>query len=151
MNRTSNRLGLGSDGAAGGGMSDALAIANLKAQYCATADLSATDPETARAQFAQIFTDDFVGDYGMEPIHGPQAITDFLCDAIAGGSDWMIHMLSSPHIIVEGDNATGDWTVHAHSKRKNGEMMEVIGRYSDAFRQTADGWRIAKVGFWRPE
>jgi ketosteroid isomerase-like protein len=130
---------------------DALLIANLKAHYCATADLSATDAETARAHFAHIFTEDFTGDYGMGLIVGSQAITDFLCTAIAGNSAWMIHMLSSPRIIVNGDTATGDWTVHVHSKRGNGEMMEVIGRYSDVFRRTADGWRIAKVGFWRPE
>jgi ketosteroid isomerase-like protein len=131
--------------------SDALLIANLKAHYCATADSAATDPKAARAAFAHIFTDDFIGDYGMgEPMIGPQAITDFLCTAIAGGSAWMIHMLSSPRIIVEGDTATGDWTILVHSKRRDGEMMEVIGRYTDVFRREADGWRIAKVGFWRP-
>jgi ketosteroid isomerase-like protein len=132
-------------------MSDALAIANLKAHYCATADLSATDPEPARAQFASIFTDDFVGDYGFEPIIGAQAITDFLCTAIAGNSEWMIHMLHSPQIVVTGDTAQGDWTILVHSKRRDtGEVMVVIGRYSDEFRRTKNGWRIAKVRFVRP-
>ena len=130
----------------------ALAIANLKARYCAAADISATDPETARAQFADIFTDDFVGDYGLAPLIGAQAITDFLCTAIAANSKWMIHMLSSPCIAVDGDTATGDWAVLVHSKRcETGAMMEVIGRYSDEFRRTAEGWRIAKVRFDRPE
>jgi ketosteroid isomerase-like protein len=130
---------------------DLLAIANLKAHYCATADSAATDPETARACFADIFTDDFVGDYGMGLIQGPQAIADFLCAAIAGNSDWMIHMIHSPRIVVTGDTATGDWTLLVHSKRRDtGEVMHVIGRYSDEFRRTTDGWRIAKVGFWRP-
>jgi ketosteroid isomerase-like protein len=131
---------------------DALQIANLKAHYCATADLCATDPEAGRAQFATLFTQDFVGEYGLgEPMIGPQAITDFLCTAIVGGSEWMIHMLHSPVIKVKGNEATGDWTVLVHSKRRDtGEMMEIIGRYSDVFRRTADGWRIAKVGFWRP-
>jgi ketosteroid isomerase-like protein len=131
---------------------DALAIANLKARYCAAADGAATDPDGARQAFAALFTDDFVGDYGLgEPMHGPQAITDFLCKAIAGNSAWMIHMLSSPRILMDGDTATGDWTILVHSKRRDsGEMMEVIGRYSDIFRREADGWRIARVGFWRP-
>jgi ketosteroid isomerase-like protein len=131
---------------------DALRIANLKALYCATADMSASNPEAARAQFADIFTEDFVGDYGGDPLIGPQAITDFLCTAIAGNSEWMIHMLSSPRIIVAGDTAAGDWTVLVHSRRREtGAMMEVIGRYADEFRRTADGWRIAKVRFDRPE
>ncbi len=133
-------------------MSDALRIANLKAHYCATADLSASDPATARMQFANIFTEDFIGDYGLDPLIGPLAITDFLCTAIAGNSQWMIHMLSSPRIAVAGDVATGDWTVLVRSRRREtGDMMEVIGRYSDEFRRTADGWRIAKVRFVRPE
>jgi ketosteroid isomerase-like protein len=131
-------------------VSDALQITNLKAHYCATADSAATDTEAARAAFAHIFTEDFTGDYGMGLIEGPQAITDFLCTAIAGNSAWMIHMLSSPRIIVNGDTATGDWTVLVRSKRRDGEMMEVIGRYSDEFRRERDGWRIAKVVFWRP-
>ena len=133
-------------------MNDALEIANLKAGYCAAADLSASDANRARAQFAEIFTDDFVGDYGMEPMLGAQAITDFLCTAIGGNSEWMIHMLSSPCISVADDTATGDWTVLVHSKRREtGERMEVIGRYSDEFRNTPNGWRIAKVRFVRPE
>jgi ketosteroid isomerase-like protein len=131
---------------------DALHIANLKALYCATADMSASNPEAARTQFADIFTEDFVGDYGVGPLIGPQAIADFLCTAIAGNSAWMIHMLSSPRIIVAGDTATGDWTVLVHSRRREtGDMMEVIGRYSDVFRRTDAGWRIAKVRFDRPE
>jgi ketosteroid isomerase-like protein len=132
-------------------MSDALQIANLKAHYCATADSAATDPEAARAKFAHVFTEDFVGDYGMGLIEGPQAITDFLCSAIAGNSAWMIHMLSSPRIVAEADTATGDWTVLVRSRRRDGEMMDVIGRYSDVFRREADGWRIARVNFIRPE
>jgi SnoaL-like domain len=131
---------------------DALLIANLKARYCAAADLSASDEATARLHFADIFAHDFVGDYGFEPMLGAQAITDFLCTAIGGNSEWMIHMLSSPCISVAGDSATGDWTVLVHSKRREtGAMMEVIGRYSDEFQRTPKGWRIAKVQFVRPE
>lgn len=129
----------------------ALSIANLKARYCLAADTAAGDPDSARALFADIFTDDFVGDYGFEPVHGPQATVDFLCTAIAGNSEWMIHMLHSPRIEVTGKKATGDWTVLAHSRRReSGEIMVVVGRYSDIFRLTPHGWRIASITFWRP-
>ena len=129
----------------------ALAIANLKARYCFAADTAAGDPDSARALFAGIFTDDFVGDYGFESMRGPQAIIDFLCTAIAGNSEWMIHMLHSPRIEVSGDQATGDWTILVHSRRReSGEIMVVLGRYSDVFRLTPDGWRIARITFWRP-
>lgn len=133
-------------------MSAELEIANLKARYCAAADLSASDEKTAREQFSQIFAHDFVGNYGMEPLIGASAITDFLCTAIGGSSQWMVHMLSSPLITVKGDAATGDWTVLVHSRRReSGAAMEVIGRYSDEFRRTPEGWRITKVRFSRPE
>ena len=130
----------------------ALAIANLKARYCAAADLAAQAPDRARALFADIFTDDFVGDYGLAPLLGAAAIIDFLCTAIAGNSQWVLHMLHSPRIEVQGDEATGDWTVFVQLKRRDGGAVDtVMGRYSDHFRLTPSGWRIARVAFVRVE
>ena len=128
----------------------ALAIANIKARYCAAADLSASDADHARRLFADIFADDFLGDYGAGLLESPQAITDYLCTAISANSEWMIHMLHSPCIDVNGDRATGDWTVLGYMKRRaTGAIDTVIGRYSDIFRLTAQGWRIARVTFTR--
>lgn len=128
----------------------ALAIANLKARYCAAADLSASDPDQARRLLADIFADNFVGDYGAGLLHGGQAITDFLCTAISANSEWMIHMLHSPCIEIDGDRATGDWTVLGHMKRRaTGAIDSVVGRYSDIFRLTPTGWRIERVTFIR--
>lgn len=135
-----------------GNADHALAIANLKARYCAAADVSATDQETARSQFADIFAEGFVGDYGMGLLDGGQAITDFLCNAIGGSSLWMIHMLHSPRIEIEGDRATGDWTVAGQMKRRaTGTIDNIIGRYRDEFCLTAGGWRIARITFTRLE
>lgn len=126
----------------------ALAIANLKARYCALADLAASDPPNARAGLAELFTEDFSGDYGVATMDGPQAIQDFLCTVIAASSIWMNHMLSSPQIVVDGNRATGDWSILVWTRRReDGEIMQVIGRYSDEFRLTAAGWRIARVRF----
>ncbi|RZM33215.1 MAG: nuclear transport factor 2 family protein [Sphingomonas sp.] len=133
------------------GADQALAIANLKARYCRAADTAAEDVVVARAMFADIFTADFVGDYGYGLLHGPAAITDFLCDAIAGGSVWMIHMLHSPRIDIDGDSATGEWVVTAQSRRREtGEISLVLGRYADVFQHGEDGWRIARITFSRP-
>jgi SnoaL-like domain len=120
----------------------------LKARYCRTADDSATDPEAARAAFVPIFTPDYFGDFGMATFDGPQAMIDFLCTVITAGSEWMVHMLGSPEISVNGDSAKGDWTVLVWSKsRENGEVMRVVGRYSDEFRRTAEGWQISRILF----
>lgn len=133
-----------------GNAEHALAIANLKARYCFAADLAATDPYQARILFADIFTDDFYGEYGVEPLVGAGAITDFLCTAIAASSEWMIHMMGSPRIEIRGESATGDWTILVHSLRKeDGELGVIRGRYSDEFRLTEQGWRISKILFGR--
>jgi hypothetical protein len=127
---------------------DTQVIANLKARYCKIADDSAQDAEAARAAFPSVFTPDFQGDFGMATFDGPEAMTDFLCTVITAGSEWMVHMLGSPSITVDGDSATGDWTVLVWSKRREGgEPLRVIGRYSDEFRRTPEGWRIARITF----
>ena len=128
----------------------ALAIQNLKARYCFAVDLSAQEPDRAREMLGQIFTDDFVGDYGFGPIEGAGAIIDFLCTSIAAKSEWMVHMLHSPRIDVTGEQANCEWTVLAHMKRRDGGQVDtVLGRYSDLFRRTPDGWQIARVRFLR--
>lgn len=131
---------------------DALAIANLKAAYCRAADTSTSDVEAARAMFAGLFIDDFVGDYGFKVMNGPNEIAEFMIQAIGGGSEWMIHALGSPCILVDGDTATGEWTISVDSRRREGQgLMRVVGRYSDTFRRTADGWKIASITFDRHE
>lgn len=126
----------------------ALAIANLKARYCATADRAATDPEGARAAFRGLFAADVVADYGYGALTGVEAAAEFMCVTIPGNSEWMIHLLSSPDIEVAGEGARGRWTVMVQSKRREGGVIDTIaGRYSDEFHRTADGWRIASVRF----
>ena len=128
----------------------ALAIQNLKARYCSAVDLSAQEPDRAREMLGQVFTDDFVGDYGFGSIEGAQAIIDFLCTAIAAKSEWMVHMLHSPRIEVESEQANAEWTVTAQMKRRDGGHVDtVLGRYSDLFRLTPNGWRIKRVRFLR--
>ncbi len=127
---------------------DAFLIANLKARYCQTADQCASCPELARKIFPHVLADDFQGDFGHATFDGPLAMADFLCTVIAAGSEWMVHMLGSPNIVVDGDSAIGEWTILVWSKkREDGEIMRVIGRYSDAFRRTSEGWRITRIGF----
>jgi hypothetical protein len=129
---------------------DVLAIQNLKARYCATADRAAGDPEGALAAFGSIFLPDIVADYGYEPMLGADALGGFLCTAIAGNSEWVLHMIHSPMIEIAGETATGDWTVMAHLKRREGGRVDVVmGRYADEFRLTSEGWRISRVTFTR--
>jgi SnoaL-like domain len=129
---------------------DALAIANVKALYCAASDKTPSDAAGALVGFRQVFTDDVVGDYGFRVFDGFDELTGFMCTAVAANSEWMIHMLHTPRIVVDGDRATGDWTVSSQMKRREGGAIDtVIGRYSDQFLRTTDGWKICRVGFER--
>jgi SnoaL-like domain len=131
-------------------MDDALEIANVKARYCAASDQSPVDCDAAMAGYRAVLTDDVVGDYGFRIFHGFDDLTAFMATAVAGSSEWMIHMLHSPDITVNGDRATGKWTVMANMKRSEGGQIDtVLGRYSDEFVRTADGWKISRLGFER--
>ena len=132
-------------------MSDALAIANLKAAYCAAGDNAPHDAAAAAHDLRACFVDDATADYGFTQFATPGALIEFMATAVGGGSEWMIHMLGSPRIVVAGDTATGDWTVAVHSKRRDGEQMQIVGRYADRFVRTAQGWRIAHIKFTRYE
>lgn len=131
-------------------MDDALEIANVKARYCAASDKTPSDAAAALVGFRAVFTDDVIGDYGFRVFNGFDDLTGFMTTAVAGTSEWMLHMLHSPCIIVDGDRATGDWTVSSQMKRREGGQIDtVLGRYSDEFVRTAQGWKICRVGFER--
>jgi hypothetical protein len=112
-------------------------------------DQLTSDPAAARATLSDVFLPDAVGHYGPPPIHGLDALVTFLCDAIAGNSEWRVHMIHTPLIQVDGDTATGAWTLMVHLKRPDGPVDILLGRYSDEFIRTPDGWRIASVRFLR--
>ena len=131
-------------------MSDALEIANVKARYCAASDKTPTDAAAALDGFRGVFTPDVIGDYGFRVFNGFDELTGFMTTAVAGNSEWMMHMLHTPCIVVDGGRATGDWTVTSQMKRREGGQVDsVLGRYSDEFVRTADGWKICRVGFER--
>ena len=130
-------------------MTDALEIANLKARYCAAGDSAPHDAEGAASGLRVCFMPYATADYGFIQFENPEALIDFLGNAVGGGSEWMIHMLGSPQIEVSGDTATGDWTVAVHSRTRAGETMQVVGRYSDRFKRTPNGWRINHIKFDR--
>ncbi|MET0251068.1 MAG: nuclear transport factor 2 family protein [Novosphingobium sp.] len=131
-----------------GSAEQALAIANTKARYCAAADKAASDPDAARAVFRTLLAVDVVTDYGFGKLDGIEAAAEFMCTTIPGNSAWMLHMLSTPLIEVDGAEAVAEWAVLVHAKRRGDGRIEVVqGRYLDRFRRTPEGWRIASVRF----
>ncbi len=133
-------------------MQDYIAICNLKARYCAAADSAPEDRGSALARLQLALADDVIGDYGLkEPLHGGPQMAAFLCDSIAGSSQWMVHNIHSPLIEIDGDKARGQWTVNVRMKRRDGEMDFVFGRYFDEFVRQGGEWKITRVAFQRYE
>jgi hypothetical protein len=132
-------------------MTDVEAIAATKARYCMTADLCASDPVAARTAMAGLFAPDATGDYGYGVLTGSDAVAGFLTTSIAASSLWMLHMLHTPLVVIDGDAAQCDWTVLVYCKRRESQAIDtIVGRYSDTFRRDASGtWRIAHVRFAR--
>ena len=104
------------------------------------------------AALKALFTEDVRADYGIAALHGGDAVAAFLADTIAAGSAWMVHNIHSPLIEVDGDSATGNWTVNVRTKRTGiGAVDLIFGRYADRFRRVEGAWKIAAIAFDRYE
>ena len=48
---------------------------------------------------------------------------------------------------IEGDRATGTWLIHEAIVDRHGSERERVGRYTDEYSRTPDGWRFATRAF----
>jgi len=127
-------------------MHDILDIQKLKAIYCAEVDDSMLDPAHARTRLPDIFVEDAIADYEYGLLEGRAAIVDYLVIYVGETADLLWHSIHTPLIEVDGDSATGRWTVFVRVRNKGADTIDTfIGRYFDEFRRTADGWRISSV------
>jgi 3-phenylpropionate/cinnamic acid dioxygenase small subunit len=58
-----------------------------------------------------------------------------------------VHVLSAPHISVDGDRAEAKTDVVFFYKGSSGWKTSAIGRYVDEMVETSDGWRIETRAF----
>ncbi len=127
---------------------DTLTIQKLKAEYITAADALVDPASGAAEKLTRLFMAEAKGDYLNAPLNGRDAIVGFLADAIAANNDWLWHSISSPRIDVRDDTATGDWTIMVKLKATGSSVINtLIGRYSDEFRRTAEGWLISSIRF----
>jgi hypothetical protein len=127
---------------------DTLEIQQLKARYCRAADMVIADADKATGILRDLFTPDVVADYSVLVCNGREELLTYLVATIAANSDWLLHFLTSPSIEIDGDEATGDWALIVQVKQKHMPGKEMlVGRYSDRFVRTPDGWKIADIKF----
>lgn len=118
---------------------DWLAICNVKADYCRLLDTKDWQG------WSRIFTEDLVMDVSEA---GGELTTDR--DSFVGPLSEMLaqvktaHQVHSPLITIDGDRADAIWAMQDRLVWPDGSTMTGYGHYTEEYRRTADGWKIAK-------
>jgi hypothetical protein len=121
------------------------AIRTMKARYAEVCD-TGYDPVRMR----EFFTEDAVWDGGR---FGRHEGVDAICDFFAGISKqitWALHYMIAPVIEVaeDGETATGSWYLLEPVTMVTDagpRAMVIMGRYSDRYCKTADGWKFSEL------
>jgi hypothetical protein len=127
-------------------MDDVYAIQKLKYQYCRFLDTKEF------ASMCGLMTEDVTVEYGGGAITltGRQAVQDYLSKAMESPSMLTSHLVSHPEIDVEGDTATGRWSlVDTVILDDLGIVIRGASIYSDRYVRTDEGWRIQHTGYKR--
>lgn len=128
---------------------DLRAIEELKYRY-----LRAVDTRDWAA-FADTVTDDVEAGYGSKVggkalnFTGRDALIEYLSGAMVSTMATE-HRVDHPIIEIDGDEATGSWYLQDKVMIPEYDVL-IIGAafYTDTYRRTADGWRIAATGYER--
>lgn len=132
---------------------DLEAIHRVKATYGRVVDGVVTDGGGVRVEeFEEVFQPDaelnFPGTLGRHV--GMTAIQALFGETLAGTRATMWHSFHSPLIDLNGDTASGVWTVHAFVRAYGEEDQppsQVFGRYEETYVRTPRGWRIQTLTF----
>lgn len=122
-------------------------IRRLKARYFRCVDLRQWD------EFADLFTEDFVPDFG-ESTSGPRTKAEFV-DAVARhfAAGISVHHGHEPEIdVVDAENATGLWPMYdlVESPAESGYRNHTgWGHYAETYRRVDGRWRIASTRLTR--
>lgn len=125
-------------------------IKNLKAEYCRLIDAAVNSPgRRPRASLEKLFADDIIADYGAHgSLRGRDAVVNFLCEAIPARWAWAWHSVHTPLIAIDGDRATGSWTVYCMGRPRGMTNSRVIlGRFEDEYILDGQMWRQSRLRF----
>ena len=128
---------------------DVLAIMNLRSSYGDIIDRLVRNGPNAEdeALLEAVFTPDCVLDFeALLGVHsGWPAIRKLFVEWHPENISWMWHSFHSPIITVDGDTATGKWSLIAMGTTKGENPVPppmTYGRYTDQYVRYGSGWRI---------
>lgn len=110
---------------------DLEAIRRIKGLYCDTIDriMRQRDPADA-ALLRSLWTEDAVFDFSQldgTVYEGPAAIVDIFVKLLPARVCWMWHTVGAEVIDIDGDTATGCWTLVAMAQPVGGEGKPALG------------------------
>jgi SnoaL-like domain len=129
---------------------DLIEIMNLKSEYWRWCDGGWDKISHNGDRVAALFTEDGVweildGQSTGQRGEGPAGIRDLFNQVYAVSVPFAFHHGGSPAIKVNGDTATGEWSLTALlTLAEQGAMLGAI-HYHDEFVRTNAGWRIRRM------
>ncbi|WP_028079081.1 nuclear transport factor 2 family protein [Solimonas soli] len=129
-------------------------VQRVKSLYCDLIDrvMRERRPEDAE-QLSLLFTEDALLDFGTLPFgrhQGRAAITQLFTETLPQAVCWMWHSVSTPIIDIQGDHATGKWTLYAlavPAATPEAPAFPTFGRYADEFRRIDGQWKQSLMRF----
>jgi ketosteroid isomerase-like protein len=123
------------------------AILNIKHRYGELVDrLASRINQTDVEALGELFTEDAFVDFVAVQLPGRQAILDLYGGVMQKNFAWVWHSFHSPIVEVNGDHASGRWTLQGMTiTHQSPTPTTVYGRYADEFVRTAQGWRMSKM------
>ena len=123
--------------------SDVEQIRQLKYAYLRCLDLKHWD------EFAALFLPDATGDYAGLAFSSREELVGYMRENLPA-SRITLHQAHHPEIEVDGDRATARWYLHDKVFVPEFDVaIEGAAFYEDRLVRTADGWRLAHVGYRR--
>lgn len=123
------------------------AILNIKHRYGELVDrLASRINQTDLEALGELFTEDAFVDFVAVQLPGRQAILDLYGGVMQKNFAWVWHSFHSPIVEVNGDHASGRWTLQGITiTHQSPTPTTVYGRYADEFVRTGEGWRMSKM------
>lgn len=127
-------------------------IRQLKARFGLLMDALCQPHETSLAEeFGALFTEDATVDSAaFGHFEGRAQIQDLFGNAVPSQMKGMWHSFQNPLIEVDGDVASGRWTMIAYVYPAGAAPLAptmTFGRYTDKYRRVQGRWRLAKLFF----
>lgn len=137
-----------------GKLADIQDIQRIKGLYCDLIDrIRREGKNTDVEHLASLFTEDAVLDFsslGQGTPKGRVAIVEHFTKTLPSAVAWMWHSVHTPVIEINGDEATGRWTLLAMAvpiDNPSTPPFSVYGRYIDTFRRIGGVWYQSSLCF----